>query len=219
LWRRGEAWYRSQFPLHVQRVVVERINGARVVTGEATPYYLSHPGVPRRAFEIVPHARLIVLLRDPVMRAHSHYEWMRSQGHETLPFDQAVRNESSRLEREIARLENDPEYHSPIHRNFSYLARGRYAEQLKKWLNYFPREQLLVLESEEYFERPEDAFATTFAYLGLPNVRRPVAVHRPVPQQYESQFDKGTREFLAEYFRGPNAELTDLLGREFSWSQ
>jgi hypothetical protein len=218
LWQRGEAWYRSQFPLHIQRVLAERMNGAPAVTGEATPYYLSHPHVPRRASEIVPHARLIVLLRDPLMRAHSHYEWMKRQGFETIPFDQAVRSESSRLEHEIVRMENDPEYHSPIYRNFSYLARGRYAEQLKKWLDYFPRDHLLVLESEEYFKRPENAFATTFAYLELPNAHRPVAVQRPVQQQYDSRLDERTREFLTEYFRGPNAELTKLLGRTFSWS-
>ncbi len=63
-YRRGLGWYRSQFPTR----------GARgTITGEATPYYLSHPHAPARIQRLLPQARLIVLLRNPVERAISHY--------------------------------------------------------------------------------------------------------------------------------------------------
>ena len=215
-WAKGEAWYRSQFPLRWRRVGAERVSGARAVTGEATPYYMFHPHVPRRAREIVPGAKLIVLLRDPVARAHSHYEWMTKHGREVLSFPEAIRAEASRLEAELERLQTDPGYHSPPHRNFSYLSRGLYAEQLRRWLRYFPREQMLVLVSEEFFRRPDDIFAITLKFLGLPQTR--LAPRSPRPgQQYWSTLDPKTREFLIEYFRGPNAELSELLGRELPW--
>lgn len=215
-WAKGQAWYRSQFPLRWRRMAIENATGKRTVTGEATPYYMFHPRVPERAHQVVPRAKLIVLLRDPVGRAHSHYEWMRKQGNETLPFKEAISAERQRLEPELARMLSDPEYHSPAHRNFSYLGRGCYAEQLKRWLQYFPREQMLIIISEEFFSRPEDTFAQTLRFLDVADTHL-VPKSPRVGQQYYSRLDQETRAVLVEYFRGPNQELTELLGRDLPW--
>src|SRR5215470_750369 len=69
----GEGWYRSMFPLRARLALDGRRTGRPVRTGEASPYYLFHPAAPQRAAALVPEARLLVLVRDPVERAWSHY--------------------------------------------------------------------------------------------------------------------------------------------------
>ena len=86
---RGPAWYRGNFPNKL------RTRGALV--GEASPSYLFHPLGPRRVRELVPEARLVALLRDPVDRALSHYNHERALGREPLSFEDALAAEDDRL--------------------------------------------------------------------------------------------------------------------------
>ena len=66
---RGPGWYRAQFPL--ERLV----HPAGHMTGEASPNYIYHPRAAERANDLVPSARIIAILRDPVSRATSHFFW------------------------------------------------------------------------------------------------------------------------------------------------
>jgi hypothetical protein len=207
---RGERWYRSHFPPALR---VRAVSGR---TGEASPYYLFHPEAPARAHATVPDARLVVLLRNPVDRAYSHYQLAVRGGHEQLPFDEAVKRESERLAGEAEKLA-DPTHKSAAHRHLSYVARGLYAEQLERWLAFFPREQLLVLRSEDLFANPEAVFAETVAFLGLPPVELEDYPHRN-PGGYEN-LPAETREWLEDYFREPNRRLYELLGRDFGWDR
>ena len=145
-WFRGLDWYRRYFPLRARM-------GGRI-TGEASPYYLFHPAAAGRVAETLPDVRLIAVLRDPVERAYSAYQLARRQGHETLEFEEALAREVERLAGEEERILADPRYASVAHRRFSYRTRGLYAEQLERWYERFPREQLLVVRSEDLFAEP-----------------------------------------------------------------
>lgn len=90
----GPAWYRDQFPSL----------SPDTITGEASPYYLFHSHVPKRVFKLLPHVKLIVLLRNPVDRAYSHYYHAVKHGIETLPFERAIEQEDERLRGEVARM-------------------------------------------------------------------------------------------------------------------
>src|SRR4051794_33056344 len=96
---RSVRWYRSHFPTAVGRAVASRRSGgARVLAGEATPYSLHPPRAAARAAAVVPDARLIVLLRDPVERAWSHWKEQRRRGFEPLDtFEAAIDAEPGRL--------------------------------------------------------------------------------------------------------------------------
>ena len=136
---RGERWYRSHFPM-----VDDRRTGA--VAGEASPYYLSHPWAAERAAALVPDARIVALLRDPVARAHSHYKERVKQGIEDLPsFAAAIAAEDDRLAGEVEHMLDDPTYVSWNHLNFGYLAQSDYATGLARWLDHYPADQVLVL--------------------------------------------------------------------------
>jgi hypothetical protein len=204
---RGLDWYLGQFPEELP---------PDVITGEATPYALFHPLAPRRLLEIAPAVKSIVLLRNPVDRAYSHFLLERSRGEETLDFAAALDAELERLDGEEARLSQDPTYSSDPHKHASYKARGEYARQLERWFGIFPREQILVIRSEDLYERTAEAFARVADFLTInPDVMIPFATHN---QSSGSPLDPAIRRRLSEHFAPLNARLADLLGWDPGWS-
>jgi hypothetical protein len=207
---RGERWYRSVFPLRM------RLQRAHALTGEASPYYLFHPLAAERAAQVIPNARLIVLLRDPVERAWSHYRHEVAAGHEQLEFMAALEAEPQRLAgaEDAVRTGSAPEL-AERHRRFGYVARGRYAEQLARWFAVFPREQVLVLKAEDLFQDPAETWRVTQEFLGLPFARHDsFAAHNAQPSL---GLPPEVRASLVETFREPNEELVSLLGPQFRW--
>lgn len=211
----GLDWYRAHFPLARHLLGRERQMGGRALTGEATPYYLFHPDVPRRVQEHLPQARFLVLLRNPVDRAYSHHAHQLARGRETLPFGEACAREEERLRGETERLAADPHYRSERHRRQSYLSRGRYAEQLERWFARFPRERFLILQSEWFFREPQAAMDLTCRFLELPEFV--VTPHPATNAQKYPRLDADLRRELEEYYAPHNARLRTLLGREFDW--
>jgi sulfotransferase family protein len=204
-WWRGKRWYRGQFPL--------RSRGRLV--GEASPSYLFHPLAPERARAVVPDARLLVVLRNPVDRAYSQYQHEVALRREPLSFEDALAAEEGRTRGEVERLVADPRAFSHEWWDHTYASRGLYAEQLDRWLAVFPREQLLVVTSDELAERSARTYASILAFLGA-------APHRL--DEYPRVFDRDyapmrreTREALAARFAEPNRRLEELLGRELGW--
>jgi hypothetical protein len=188
-----------------------------MLTVDATPYYLVHPLVPERAARLLPNARLIAVLRNPVERALSHYQHEVRGGRETLSFSEAIDKESERLAGEEERLRKEPDYYSWNHHRYSYQHRGLYMQQLRRWLEYFPRSQLLVLQSEWLFRDPPAAMAAVHQFIGIHDHRL---------GQYEDTFQQGSYERvmppelkarLTAYFRPHNRELFDWLGQEYDW--
>jgi hypothetical protein len=205
-WWRGEAWYRGQFPLRA---------GERLV-GEASPSYLFHPLAPERARSLVPGAKLVALLRDPVDRAYSQYQHEVALGREPLSFEDALAAEDERLVGEVERLIADSRAFSRAWWDHTYTARGRYAEQLERWLEAFPSEQLLVVRTEELGERPAETYASILAFLGAEPHELP-DYPRVFDRDYEPMRAE-TRAALAATFAEPNRRLEALLGRELGWS-
>lgn len=208
-------WYQSQFPPPAWK------QGRRVITGEASPYYMYHPHAARRASEVVPKARIIALLRNPVDRAYSEYQHKVRDGREELGFEEATASESERIRGERERLLANEQAGSPNLRNFSYLSRSIYVDQLLEWERYFGREQLLVLSSEELFDSPLETLKRAMEFLDLPewapedldSLSNPDSRHEA---NYDSMSPE-TRQKLEAYFAPHNQRLYDFLGRDFGW--
>lgn len=206
-WWRGESWYRGQLPFRRQGTLV----------GEASPSYLLHPLAPARARTVAPDARLIALLREPVARAYSHYQHEVALGREPLSFESALAAEDERLDGEVERLLSDPRAFSREWWDHTYASRGLYAEQLERWLACFPREQLLVVTTEELGERPAETYAAILAFLGA----APYSLDA-YPRIFEREYPPmhpETRAALAERFAEPNRRLEQLLGRPLGWPE
>ena len=92
----GELWYRSNFPTNLQRYSFYKKTNQKLISGEASPTYLFYPTVPSRMKKILPDVKLIVILRNPVDRAYSHYYHTNRLYGETLSFDKAIKLEEER---------------------------------------------------------------------------------------------------------------------------
>lgn len=210
---RGAAWYRGQFPI-APLARWNRGGRGKPVAFEASGYYLYHPFAIERLARDLPAAKLVVMLRDPVERAFSAYKHESARGYERESFEEALALEDSRLAGEVDRMREDPTYESLAHRHHSYRHRGHYAEQLERVYSFFPREQVHVLESEDWFDEPERESDRLLAFLGLEPFRPVFGRHNARPGE---PMAAATRRSLAEYFAPYNEKLADVLGRRPRW--
>lgn len=213
-YQKGLGWYRSHFPLKLSSRI--RAHGERPLIGEATPYYLFHPLAPQRVFEALLRVKMIVLLRDPVERAFSHYFHEVRGKRETRSFEQAIENEPAEMEQEEAAILQDGFYDGYKHRRRSYLSRGIYWVQLERWFKFFKREQFVILKSEDLFSDPERNFNLVTDFLGLPRWR-PKSFRKVHQGVYDFPMHPKTRESLKRFYKAPNEKLSLLLGRDFGW--
>jgi hypothetical protein len=186
----GARWYRRCFPKSGWK------EGQRSITGEATPSYLFDPPVAKRMAEVVPQARLIVLLRNPIDRAFSHYQMQVKRGTEPLTFGEAIEQHYS-----------------------SYVSRGIYVDQLLRWFEFFSKEQILILKSEDFFGRPVETLKVVLNFLDLPDWQPEASElqQRRHTGAYRQKMDPFTRQRLEAYFEPHNKRLYECLDVDFGW--
>ena len=125
------------------------------LTGESTPLYLYDRAALRRIRETIPGAKLIVIVRDPVERAHSNWTHLWSAGLEPVgDFVRACAEEERRIAAGWASF-------------WHYVGLGRYGEQLEHLLTLFPREQVLVLRYRRLVDEPAQTLDEICAFLGV----------------------------------------------------
>jgi hypothetical protein len=214
-YHRGRRWYQSQFPSALSQFVSRHLQRMNTITGEASPYYMFHPYAMQRLAHDLPGTKLIVLLRNPVERAYSHYHHEVKLKVETLSFEEAIAKEEERLGGEIAKMLKDQQYQSFNHRHFSYLSRGVYVDQLNTVFKLFSRNQILILKSEDFFTRTADVLEETCSFLQL-TPRQSSGFDRLNEGRY-SKMKPEMQEFLRAYFAPHNQRLYECLGRDFGW--
>ena len=188
--KNGAGWYQRCFPRLGWK------EGQRSITGEATPSYLFDPLVPKRIAGVVPQARLIALLRNPIDRAYSHYQMQVKRGTELLSFEEAIEQPDS-----------------------SYVSRGIYVDQLLRWFEFFSRDQMLILRSEDFFGSPVETLGVVLNFLELPGWRPEASElqQRRHAGTYKQKMDPSTRRRLEAYFEPYNKRLYECLGVDFGW--
>jgi hypothetical protein len=220
----GLEWYRRCFPQPRWE------DGRRTITGEATPGYMRSSLAPVRMARVVPQARLIALLRNPVDRAYSDYQMVLRKGRETRSFEKAVGAEEATIEAKVGKWrarriggEDETSKHEedgggPDDSPRQYLSRGLYVYQLVRWSKFFDKEQMLVLKSEDFFENPTDTLKRTLSFLGLPEWEPQASEldSNRTRRRYEPM-DPATRRRLEEYFEPHNRRLYEYLGVDFGW--
>ena len=210
---KGYGWYRAHFPT----LMTKRSGGKSRITGEATPCYIFHPHAAKRIAECVPDVKLIALLRNPVDRAYSYYHQKLRSGHETLSFEAAIESEEARLHGELDRMIADENYFSFNRQNYSYLARGVYADGLKVWLDSFPREQMLILATEDFSKNRQQTLERVMQFLELPNLElNDRRKYNSIPYP---KIEAKLRKRLIEYFEPHNERLYKLLDMKFDWDR
>lgn len=202
---KGLGWYRAHFPLR-------RNLGANKLTGEGCPEYLYAPGAAARMHKVLPDARLIVILRDPVQRAISHYHHEVRMGREYLPLFDALKVEEERLaETDI----NDP-FGLETYLHASYKRRGCYADHLSNLFSIYDKEQVLILGNNELLGDPKAVIDRAYEFLGL----QPATDEIDYPRKNVGDREAVAPEvlsYLESHFKPHNDRLFQLLGRQVDW--
>lgn len=216
-WRHGASPFqcRQYYPLRSLEFL-RVLRGQRTTTGEASPEYLSKPGVARSVREVVPEVRLIFLFRDPVERAFSDHQMLVKAGVEKGSFRDRIKASLSWWNgadtRELLIACNGLEHHPG-----RYLLRGLYADNLVEWTKEFTHAKMLFVESEEMFENPQEVMKTVFGFLGLAPWE---GGDWPILKkgEYGEDFDPELREELREFYHEPNQRLERITNRKWRWA-
>ena len=214
----GFSWYRSFFPTKIQKFYLQLRKKRDILTGEATPDYIFHPLVPKRIKKNIPHVKLIALLRNPVDRAYSQYSMFFKTKLETLSFEAALQQEEKRIAGEREKIFEDENYYSSALTNYSYLYRGIYVDQLKLWYEVFPKEQILIIKSEDMSSeyQSEKTKKQICEFLDIPFNPIPF---RTVKELKYSKMNPKTRKYLINFFKSHNQRLYKFLGKNFNWEE
>ena len=222
-YKKGLNWYRARFPASILRFYETQVRSAPFLTCESSPSYMLDPRAPGRARKHLPQVKIVALLRDPVERAYSHYRMMVRFGYEELSFAAATAAEEERIGEERDRLLTDPSFSQPLSQNFmtySYLHGGLYVDRLEPWLQTFPREQVLVLQSEELW-KDNGLYESVLVFLGLPKDEIDVYVNRYYGKGKQApkpnDIDPVLKAELRAYFAPHNQRLVERLGQNFDW--
>ncbi len=207
---RGHAWYRSHFPTRIGHQLTSRNKERAPLIGDATPYYLHHPEAPGRAAQLVPNAKVIALLRDPIDRAYGHWAERTRNGVETLSFADALAAEAERL------VDPDPARAAFAHQHWSYLDQGKYVDGVRRWMSAFPADQLLILKSEDLYAEPAVVFGQTLDFLGLPPFEP--AAFAAWNKKDKEPIAPEQRAWLTEQLAPSITELEELLQRKMGWN-
>lgn len=187
------------------------------LTGEASAEYFSKPRVAPVIAAALPRVKIVILLRNPVLRAFSDHQMFFQDGRDPVPFADTVR-------RSLAWL-GDPALEplveaasQPNHNPIRYVRRGVYLPVLQRWQAAFPAERLRVLKSEDLFDDPQRVADEVWAFLGL----RPHPLADVAPRKrgsYKAPADRATLQALADFYRPHNEALYRHLGRDFGWEE
>ena len=207
-------WYRAHFPTKSALESVQHRTGSPAVVGESSPYYMWHPLAPDRIARSLPGVRVIVLLRDPVERAYSAHAHELARGFETEPFEKALTLEAERLQGQEEGLESGELTHSQAYQHLAYVRRGEYITQVERLAAAVGKDNLLVLDSADFWAEPDQHWPEVATFLGLSDHPVSIAQHNarsraPMSDQLRAQ--------LQDHYTPFDERLARWWGRTPSW--
>ena len=195
----GIDWYNAHFPAIPEH--------SEFITGEATPWYLNTREVDRHIFEYFPQVKLIIILRNPVDRAFSQYNMHIEQGLETRSFEEVVDSEIEKLK------QIDNPFEKSNIRKLGCLGIGMYVCFLERWMNRFPKDQFLIVKSEELNSNPDIVMKKVFSFLSLPDYNQ-INYKKYNPGSY-SPIPKEIKHKLVDFFQPYNEKLNNYIKMDF----
>jgi len=186
---RGIEWYKSCFPN----------TKAGEITGEATPQYMYRTMAMARIYNDIPWVKFIVLLRNPVDRLYSNYnhnfKWYSNWNKKYPTFEKYLESAS----------DND----------YYLIDKGIYSQSLRKWFNYFPRDQFHFVITEEMRKNPQFIFTQALDFLGVKDYK--LDKFELLRVNKTTEMLPHTRKLLNNFYKPYNEELYKLLGKKLCW--
>lgn len=182
-----------------------RPSSRAVTAGESTPAYVYWRPTMERIWNYNKDVKLVVLLRNPVDRAFSHWNMQRERGYDALDFLDAIKAEEQR-QKEAAPLQS---------RRFSYIGRGLYGQQLERVFKYFPSPQVKVVRAEELRRDFSGVMNAIFNFVGAESLRN-IRNKERNPIRYERSITTQERSQVLKLFEEDIEALEKLLGWDCS---
>ena len=194
-------WYKSFFPYKWSN---------KKACGEATPLYLYLDDVPIRVLKSGGSStKFIVLLRNPIDRAFSHYQHEKRKGRFVKSFEEILEKELIMSNLEFSNIRDA--------QTFSLLTRGLYFNQITNWLKVFPKTNFLFIQSEKFYSDPSGQLEMVANFLG-----------HPIDPGYDAgkpfnmggnygNMSEAIRAKLLHFFEEPNQKLFHLIGQQYDW--
>jgi hypothetical protein len=213
---KGESWYRSYFPSIISKNLTQNIKKQKFLTGEASTQYYWYPHAAKRVKSILPNAKIILLLRNPIDRSYSQYQMEFSKGNEeSSSFEDAIELENERIQPEYKKMLQDKNYYSKKYTIQSYITKSIYVNYIEEWFKYFPKEQFLFLNSEEFNSDTSKVYKKTLNFLEIPEIDfKKYDIFRAAKY---SEMNPNTRKKLSKFFKPYNEKLYKLIDQNFHW--
>ena len=214
---RGLQWYRTFFPTNLTKKKIELKTNGKFITGEASPYYIFHPLSLERIHKTLPGIKLILLLRNPIDRAYSHYMHQRRLKKENVStFEEVIEKDEERFEVMYKMFKEDKirEYNRKNY-GIPYISIGKYVRDVKKLLELFPADQILILKSEEFEQSPLDIIKEVLKFLGITSKEKIDLKKKNIGKYNQMNID--TRKKLINFYRPYNQELQKILKMNLNW--
>ncbi|MAE69495.1 MAG: sulfotransferase [Gemmatimonadetes bacterium] len=175
------------------------------IRGEATPIYMYWSSTPRRIWQYNPSMKWILILRNPIERAYSHWNMETQRNAERLPFFAAIEQERARVRTHLPHQ----------HRRHSYIDRGYYCEQIRRIWHLFSQERTLILRNEELRRQPQATIHKICDFLGAARMRIDVSLTaHELP--YKSAMTSHERQLVQAILEPEIHALERLLGWDCS---
>ena len=174
--------------------------------GEVTPIYFYWPNACQRIWEYNSKMKIVAVLRNPIHRAHSHWGMQKQRGRESLDFGTCIRNERQRVVAELP-------YQSV---QFSYVDRGYYGEQIRRFQRYFPDDQLLFIKYEEFRANQVENLKKIFKFIGVSAKDFDYSFKEKRKTKFKTKISDKDSEYLRDCYRGDILSLEHLLGWDCS---
>ena len=186
--------------------------------GEATPDYFYMPQTPKLIKAIVPKAKIIVLVRNPIDRAISNYKMMYRRNIEPEnDIIKAFKRDIKDFSRDLELLKEDPNYKSKTIDKFGYLHRGCYDLILENWLKYYDLNEIKFIKAEDLFINKLDSIYEVLDFLNLEKYP-PKVLKNFTPVSSENKiYDLEVVNFLKSYYFSHVTNFEEMVGKNFNW--
>ena len=208
----GFHWYRSLFPSILTKFRI-KLKTNFFMTYDVTPSYVRRPWIARRIKKLFPNSKLIIILRNPIDKTYSHYYLSTTSG-ETRNFEEVIKKDMDDISKWNVNSKDDNYFATKVEK--SILARGFYVEQLLSWFELFPKNQILIISSDELALNTKNTMNEIFKFLNLPEYEIPNTDKVNVSKY--SKMNPDTRKLLMNFFKPYNEQLFKFLDRKFDWN-
>lgn len=155
LFNLGVDWYKSNF-LHIP-------DNCDYITGEASTLYVQYPEVAKKVKFFFPKIKIIILIRNPVHRAISHYYFMKELGYQIPPLEQLV-------DESIEEIQNIDNISNCMDGKLGIVKSSLYAYYIEQWLQFFDQNQILIVNTEDLLSNTNITVNKVFDFLQMPNI-------------------------------------------------